>query len=309
MTRRRAPAVSRLIVAGSATITLFAQAAAPKFDSNRAWEHLRQMVAIGPRPSGSVAIDETRKYITKELQAARVTVSEQAWDDETPSGKTHMVNLIATIPGARPDRIVFSGHYDTKSFRQFRFVGADDGGSSAAFLIELARVLKARNNPLTIEIVFLDGEEAVCENWDDCGKPGAPDHTYGSRHYVATAKQKGTLEGIKANVLVDMVADRNLDIRRESNSTPWLTDAIWDAAKRLKLDNVFLPAATPIEDDHIPFLEAGVPSVDIIDLDYPAWHTAGDNLDAVSARSLQVVGDVVLAALPQIEARLGQSAR
>jgi len=298
-----------LIVAGLATITLFAQAAAPKFDSNRAWEHLRQMVAIGPRPSGSVAIDETRKYITTELQAARVTVSEQAWDDETPSGKTHMVNLIATIPGARPDRIVFSGHYATKSFRQFRFVGTDDGWSSAAFLIELARALKARNNPLTIEIVFLDGEEAVCENWDDCGKPSAPDHTYGSRHYVATAKQKGTLTGIKANVLVDMIADRNLNIRRESNSTPWLTDAIWDAAKRLKLDNVFLPAATPIEDDHIPFLKAGVPSVDIIDLDYPAWHTARDTLDAVSARSLQLVGDVVLAALPTIEARLTKPPR
>jgi Zn-dependent M28 family amino/carboxypeptidase len=267
------------------------------------------MVAIGPRPAGSAAIDQTRKYIVSQLQAAGVTVSEQVWDDQTPSGKTHMVNLIATIPGARPDRIMFSGHYDTKPFRQFRFVGADDGGSSAAFLIELARVLKARNNPLTIEIVFLDGEEAVCANWDDCSKPGAPDNTYGSRHYVATAKQKGTLAGIKANILVDMIADRNLDIRRESHSTPWLTDAIWDAAKRLKLDNVFLPAATPIEDDHIPFLEAGVPSVDIIDLDYAAWHTAQDTLDAVSARSLQIVGDVVLAALPTIEARLTKPAR
>jgi Zn-dependent M28 family amino/carboxypeptidase len=297
-----------LIVVASAAV-MRAQTTAPKFDSNRAWEHLRQMVAIGPRPSGSAAIDQTRKYIVGQLQAAGVTVSEQAWDDQTPSGKTHMVNVIATIPGARPDRMLFSGHYDTKPFRQFRFVGANDAGSSAAFLLELARVLKARTNPLTIEIAFLDGEEAVCANWDDCGKPGAPDNTYGSRHYVATAKQKGTLAGIKANVLVDMIADRNLDIRRESHSTPWLTDAIWDAAKRLKADDVFLPAATPIEDDHIPFLEAGVPSVDIIDLDYPAWHTAQDTLDAVSARSLQIVGDVVLAALPTIEARLTKPSR
>jgi glutaminyl-peptide cyclotransferase len=297
-----------VLIAAACTAAVFAQSA-PTFDSNRAWEHLRQMVAIGPRPSGSAAIEQTRAYIVSQLQAARVTVSEQAWDEETPAGKTRMVNLIATIPGARPDRILFSGHYDTKLFRPFRFVGADDGGSSAAFLIELARVLRTRSNPLTIEIAFLDGEEAVCENWDDCGKPGAPDNTYGSRHYVATARQKGTLAGIKANVLVDMIADRNLDIRRESHSTLWLTDAIWDAAKRLRLDNVFLPAATPIEDDHIPFLEAGVPSVDVIDLDYPAWHTAQDTLDAVSARSLQIVGDVVLAALPTIEARIIKTAR
>jgi len=288
---------------------LFAQAAPPKFDSNRAWEHLRQMVAIGPRPSGSAAIEQTRKYIVGQLQTARVAVSEQAWDDETPGGKTHMVNLIATIPGARPDRIIFSGHYDTKLFRKFRFVGADDGGSSAAFLIELARVLKARINPFTIEIVFLDGEEAVCENSDDCSKPGAPDNTYGSRHYVAAARQSRTLAGIKANILVDMIADRNLRLKREGHSTPWLTDLIWDAAKRLKLDAYFQPTSIPIEDDHIPFLDAGVPSVDIIDLEYEAWHTERDTLDAVSARSLQVVGDVILAALPALEARLTKSVR
>src|SRR5207249_8693859 len=217
-------ACSALIVVTLAASMLFAQAAPPKFDSNRAWEHLRQMVAIGPRPSGSAAIEQTRKYIVGQLQTARVAVSEQAWDDETPGGKTHMVNLIATIPGARPDRIIFSGHYDTKLFRKFRFVGADDGGSSAAFLIELARVLKARINPFTIEIVFLDGEEAVCENWDDCSKPGAPDNTYGSRHYVAAARQSRTLAGIKANILVDMIADRNLRLKREGHSTPWLTD-------------------------------------------------------------------------------------
>jgi Peptidase family M28 len=286
--------ISVLIVVSA--ISVWAQTP-PKFDSNRAWEHLRQLVAIGPRPSGSAAIEQTRKYIKDQLAAAGLKVVEQAWDDETPLGRVHMVNLIATIPGTSPNRIAITGHYDTKLFREFRFVGASDGGSSAAFLIELARVLKARKNALTMEIVFLDGEEAVAE-WR------GNDHTYGSRHYVEAARRANMLGSLKAMVLVDMIGDRNLGIRRDSNSTGWLTDVVWGAAARLKLDNYFLPATTTIEDDHLPFIAAGVPSVDIIDLDYEAWHTKGDTLEAVSARSLQVVGDVLLAALPQIEARL-----
>jgi glutaminyl-peptide cyclotransferase len=112
-----------------------------KFDAGRAWEHLRQMVAIGPRPSGSPAIEQTRKYIKEQLAANGLIASEQAWDDQTPLDKVHMVNLVVTIPGARKERIVIAGHYDTKLYRQFRFVGASDGGSSAAFLLDLARVL------------------------------------------------------------------------------------------------------------------------------------------------------------------------
>jgi glutaminyl-peptide cyclotransferase len=280
-------------------LVLLAQAAsAPlKFDSSRAWEHLRQLVSIGPRPAGSPAIEQTRKYIKDQLTAGGVAVTDQAWEDETPLGKVRMVNLIATIPGARKDRLVIAGHYDTKLFRQFRFVGASDGGSSTAFLIELARVLKPRKNPLTIELLFLDGEEAVVE-WE------GNDHTYGSRHYVEAAKRDGALATLKTLVLIDMIGDRDLRIRRDTNSTRWLTDLIWDAAKRLELDRAFITETTRVEDDHIPFLQAGVPAVDIIDLDYEPWHTAKDTIDAVSARSLQIVGDVVLAALPQIEARL-----
>ena len=282
--------------AAIAAVTVSAQGP-PKFDSSRAWEHLRQMVAIGPRPAGSPAIEQTRKYIKDQLTAIGLKTVEQAWDDETPLGRVHMVNLIATIPGATRDRLAITGHYDTKLFREFRFVGASDGGSSAAFLLELARVLKARRNRVTIELVFLDGEEAVID-WR------GNDHTYGSRHYVDLARRDGSIASLKAMVLVDMIGDRDLGIRRDSYSTPWLTDIIWGAAAKMKLGNYFLPAVTTVEDDHLPFLSAGVPSVDIIDLDYDAWHTQRDTLEAVSARSLQVVGDVLLAALPQIEARL-----
>jgi len=281
-----------------AILALQAVTPPPKFDSGRAWEHLRQLVAIGPRPSGSPAIEQTRKYIKEQLGAAGLTAVEQIWDDQTPIDKVRMVNLVATIPGARKERIVVAGHYDTKLYRQFRFVGASDGGSSAAFLLELARVLKARRNPFTIELLFLDGEEARMPDWH------GTDNTYGSRHYVELARRDGSLATLKALVLIDMIGDRDLDIRRDTNSTPWLTNIIWEAARRQDLDDYFVPDSTRIEDDHLPFLAAGVPSIDIIDLDYEAWHTAKDTLDAVSARSLQVVGDVLLAALPQIEAHL-----
>jgi Zn-dependent M28 family amino/carboxypeptidase len=278
--------------------SIAAWAQAPlKFDSNRAWGHLQQVVGIGPRPSGSAAIEQTRKYIREQLAAIGLKATEQAWDDETPLGRVHLVNLIVTIPGASKDRIAITGHYDTKLFREFSFVGASDGGSSTAFLIELARVLKARKNALTYDLIFLDGEEAVVE-WR--GK----DNTYGSRHYVDAAKRDGSLKSLKAMILVDMIADRDLDIRRDTNSTPWLTDIIWNTAARLKLSNYFLAAPTTVEDDHLPFLAAGVPSVDIIDLNYGAWHTQRDTLESVSARSMQVVGDVLLAALPAIEQRL-----
>lgn len=275
------------------------QAPQPRFDASRAFADLKHMVDIGPRPSGSPAIQQTRDYIKAQLTAAGLRPEEQPFDVDTPVGRLHMVNIRATLPGQSTDRgrIVVGGHYDTKRFSEMRFVGASDGASSAAFLLELARALKGRQNPLPIELLFLDGEEATLPDW------GGTDHTYGSRYYVAQAKQAGALKDIRAFILVDMVADRNLDISREQNSTPWLTDAIWSAARRLNRPE-FLEQSSPIEDDHDEFLAEGVPSVDIIDLDYPAWHQPTDDMQHVSAKSLQAVGDVLLAALPTIETRL-----
>ena len=271
-------------------------AGAPAFDAGRAFEHVRQLAAIGPRPAGSAGAVQTRRYITAQLAALGLTATEQSFVAQTPVGSVTMANVVARIPGSRPERLILAGHYDTKLFRGFRFVGANDGGSSTAMLLELARVLKARRNAFTIELAFFDGEESVIEWTGD-------DHTYGSRHYVATAQRDGSLRSVRAMVLFDMVGDRHLTIKRETDSTPWLTDLVWASARRLG-QPAFLPEDFAVEDDHRPFLDAGIPAVDIIDLDYDAWHTKDDTLDQVSARSLQTVGDVFLGALPHIEARL-----
>lgn len=301
MPKSLSPLVTILL---SAACLNAAQPASPTFDSNRAYEDIRQLVAIGPRVAGTPGAAAARAYITKQLQAAGIKVEEQPFEATTPLGRVKMVNLRATLPaaGTAPSgpRLVIGGHYDTKLFKDFRFVGANDGGSSAAFLIELGRALKARASRVPIELLFLDGEEATGD-WE------GTDHTYGSRHYVEAARQAGTLKDIRAFVLVDMIGDRDLVIKRESNSTPALTDAIWSAARKLNRRE-FVNETTPIEDDHLEFLAAGVPAVDIIDLEYStrsgevAWHSKYDTIENVAAGSLQAVGDVLLAALPALEA-------
>ena len=298
LTPLRCLRILRFLFASLAVTACLSAQAPPRFSGDRALAHIRELVAIGPRVAGEPGAEQARTYITQQLAAIGLTAQEQPFEATTPLGRAKMVNLRVSLPGAESGRrrLIIAGHYDTKRFREFQFVGANDGGSSTAFLLEAARVLKDRKNALPIEILFFDGEEAVVE-WTD------NDHTYGSQYYVDAATRDGTLGQIAALILVDMIGDRDLRILRESGSTPWLTEAIWTAAKRLERPE-FADQSTPIEDDHVPFLRAGVPAVDLIDLDYPNWHTKGDTLDKVSAGSLQAVGDVLLAALPDIEKRL-----
>jgi Zn-dependent M28 family amino/carboxypeptidase len=266
-----------------------------RFDGGRALRHVERLVAIGPRPSGSPGAEKARQYVASELKRASVETRVQAFDAETPHGPVKMANVIAVLPGRRPDVIMIAGHYDTKLFKEFRFVGANDGGSSTALLLELARVLARRPRELTYWLVFFDGEEAR-ETWTD------RDSLYGSRHLAAELARTGRLP--RAMLLVDMIGDRNLGIRREGHSTPWLTDLVWAAARRLRYDAHFLPDTLVVEDDHVPFLRAGVPAALLIDFDYPPWHTPGDTPDKVSAESLRIVGEVLLDALPTLEHRL-----
>ena len=288
-----------LVVAAVALLQLAAaESSPPRFDGAMALRHVERLVAIGPRPAGSPAGARARQYIVGELKRASVDAQVRSFEADTPNGRLRMANVIGVLPGRRPDVVMLAGHYDTKWFRDIRFVGANDGGSSAALLLELARALGAGPREYTYWIVFFDGEEAR-ENWT------AADSLYGSRRLAAELGRTKRLP--RAMVLVDMIGDRDLDIRQESSSTPWLTELIWASARRLRYDAHFLPEALSVEDDHAPFLRLGVPATLLIDFDYPPWHTAEDTVDKVSADSLRIVGEVLLEALPSIEQRLSRS--
>ncbi|MGI9108376.1 MAG: M28 family metallopeptidase [Pyrinomonadaceae bacterium] len=281
----------------------------PTYDGERAFAHVRKMVEMGPRPSGSAELARTREYIVAELRAANLKVTTDQFTAKTPAGAREMVNLTAELAGEAPDVIIISSHYDTKFFKEFRFVGANDAGSSTGALIEIARSLAAsgRKPRFTYQFVFFDGEEAVCRNWDDCSTDDAPDNTYGSRRYVEQLAAHGETKRVRALILLDMIGYTNLSLPRESLSTPWLVDIIWATARGLGYAAQFPDTEQSVEDDHIPFLQAEIPVVDLIQLgSYKYWHTAEDTLDKISPRSLQIVGETVLASLPRIEQRLAR---
>lgn len=216
-----------------------------------------------------------------------------------------MVNLIVKIPArdaANAQSVVMlAGHYDTKLFKDFRFVGANDGGSSAAFLMEMGRDLcRTHAYKFTTWLVFFDGEEAIEREMTQT------DGTYGSRHLEQKLAADGDLDRIQAMILVDMIGDKNLDIRRDDNSTGWLNDLLFKTADRLGYARYFpRDQSLAVGDDHTPFIEAGVSAVDIIDFDYGPnesyWHTAEDTLNHCSPESLEIVGRVVSEMLGDLE--------
>ena len=265
------------------------------FNEQRAAADLKTLVDFGPRPAGSEAIERTRTYIVAELQKAGLKPQLDSFDARTPRGFRKMVNIRASRAGSKPSIIALTGHYDTKLF-DFPFVGASDGGSSAAWLLEMARATANLKLENTLEFTFFDGEEAVVE-WT------ADDSVYGSRYDVDRRIREKSLQQLKALILVDMIGDKNLNIKKETQSTDWLKNIIWNTAKSMGYTREFPSDTLEVADDHIPYLKAGVPSVDLIDFDYPAWHTAEDTLDKTSGRSLKIVGDVVYLSLPEIDRR------
>jgi len=275
-----------------------ARAAEPGFSGRRAFADLKRLVAFGPRPSGSPALAKSRQEIIRQLEQAGAQVEEDSFAAATPLGSVPMTNLIAKLPGTRPQVVIVAGHYETKRFDDFAFVGANDGGSSAAFLLELARVLARRKNALTFWLVFFDGEEAF-EQFT------ATDGLYGSRHLVARLTANGELSRVEAMILVDMIGDAKLNICRDHNSTPWLTDLVFQSARHLGYSKYFSDEPRAYEDDHVPFVNAGVSAVDLLDFDYGPnnsyWHTPQDTVDKCSPTSLTIVGRVVLAALEELE--------
>lgn len=265
----------------------------------RALAHVEKIVSFGPHPPGSPAQVQVGDYIVRELESYGVTVHSHSFKPYTPLGRLPMRNIWGEVQGARDSVLLLASHYDSKYFPDFPFVGANDGGSSTGLLLELARVLSAHNpTEFTLWFVFFDGEEAL-QTWTDA------DSLYGSREFVRMLRQKDQLRSVSAMLLLDLIGGRELVLRQDSNSTPWLNELIWRQAALLGYERIFVPfGQVSAIDDHIPFLQAGVPAVDLIDLSYPHWHQPSDTLDKLSAENLEIVGKVVLASLPEIARRL-----
>ena len=259
-----------------------------QFSGDKALAHVQRLVDLGPRTPQSEAIEKSRAYIKQELNSSGWRVTEQPFTDETPRGQVRFVNLIARFGaiGKTTDLFLLCSHYDTKVFDTFRFVGANDGGSSTGLLLELARVLAQQPRLAEkIELVFFDGEEAF-ENFSNT------DGIYGSRHFAHELRQDGSAKSFRGGILFDMVGDRSLDITFPPNSPIKIARDIFASADALKLRNYFTYFDQDVTDDHSPLNAVGIPVVDVIDFHYPPWHTADDTMDKISAQSLQIVGSV-----------------
>ena len=264
-------------------------------DGLQVLRHTREIVRHGPHPPGSEAQRKAGEYIAGQLEALDLQVDTHTFRPVTPRGRLRMTNIRGILPGRDERVLILASHYDSKFFDTFEFVGANDGASTSGLVLELARVLVQENSTgLTLWFVFFDGEEAVRE-WSSA------DSLYGSREFVKREKNRGNLRKVGAMILLDLVGGKDLRIFQEGNSTPWLNRIIWDQASRLGHERIFRPTGrTSVDDDHIPFLRAGIPAVDLIDLSYAHWHKPSDTLDKLSGPNLEVVGAVVLASLPEI---------
>ena len=278
------------------------------FNGERAMDHARKQIDFGPRPPDTPQLEKARAHIVNELKSYGLTVTLEEFTADTPQGKKKMANIVAEIPGETKKSILIASHYDTKFYDDMRFVGANDPASSVGTLIEIGRVLASlpEKPKVTLKLVFFDGEEAFCEGWDQCSNAERPDNTYGSRHYVSQLRAKNELENTGAMILLDMMGYKKLELGRDPSSVRWLQDIIWATGRELGYKDVFIDREEGVGgDDHEAFLQAGVAAVDLIQLStYPYWHKAEDTIDKISAHSMKVVGDTVLASLPKIQARV-----
>jgi glutaminyl-peptide cyclotransferase len=285
------------VVLFTATLVTIVFAQTPRGKSFNGAEALAltgRAVAFGPRPDGSAAIEKLRSFIRLQLAASGGEITRDTFTATTPDGPLPMENIIARFRGKSGRAIAISGHYDTKKLE--KFVGANDGGSSTGFLLELATVL--RNQPRTddIYLIFFDGEEAL-HDWSDT------DSVYGSRHLAEKWNADGTGRRLKALINIDMIGDKNLNMVWDTSSSATLRNLVWDAADSLGYKQYFPREGGPIEDDHMPFLNIGVRALDIIDFESQNtfWHNAQDTMDKLGAHSFEVVGNVLVKSIKELE--------
>ena len=265
------------------TLTVFPTLISPSFEGERAYADVLTQVSFGARVPGSDGHTKIQEWIQAELESA-------GWQVEIQTSESlgHPIENLVAYRSAESPQIILGAHYDTRMFadsdpdpaQHTNFVpGANDGASGVAVLLELARTLPQESVP--VWLVFFDAEDnGRIEGWD---------WILGSREFV-----KNNPVQPRAVIIVDMIGDADLNIYKERNSNPDLTDEIWTVAKELGYDNKFIPEYKhSMIDDHTPFIEAGIPAVDIIDFDYPYWHTVQDTPDKVSAESLSAVGETL----------------
>jgi glutaminyl-peptide cyclotransferase len=261
-------------------------------DSQRAMGYVRDIVAFGPRPVGTPAHARVEEYILNHVRGAGAQVETDEFYADTPAGRLRMRNIIAKFPGRKDGVILIGSHYDT-NYPLRNFVGANDGASSSGLLLELANQLKRKDGKLpghSVWLVWFDGEETI-EAWTET------DGLYGSRHLVEKWQKDGTLKQIRALILTDMIGDADLNIERDTTSSPELKQLALQAAKNLGYEKHFFARELVVYDDHVPFVRAGVPSIDLIDFNYGPQnafhHTPEDTLDKLSTERIGIVWRVV----------------
>jgi glutaminyl-peptide cyclotransferase len=264
------------------------------FSGAAAFDFARACVDFGPRPAGSDANHKLQAYILQHVKVAGAQVTEDNFTASTPRGPLAMKNILVKFPGRSGKAIAITGHYDTKPFPGRNFVGANDGASSTAVLLELVQALAGQPRTDEVDLIFFDGEEAFGE-WSDT------DSVYGSRHLAEVWKKDSSWIRFKALINVDMIGDKDLDILQDTNSDVGLRKLVWSAAAALGYQKYFTSMTEPMDDDHMPFVRLGVPSLDVIDFDYKPWHKDTDTLDKISPMSLEIVGKVMLESIRRLQ--------
>jgi glutaminyl-peptide cyclotransferase len=277
---------------GILLLYLATAASASEFSGQKAFDFTAKAVSFGPRPPDSAAIHKLQAYILAQLKTRGCAITEDSFMAKAPQGPVPMKNIICKFAGKSGKAIVLSGHYDTKTIPGF--VGANDGGSSTGFLLEMAEVLGGAPRQDDIYLLFFDGEEAYGE-WSDTNS------LYGSRHLADQWYRDGTLRKVKALINVDMIGDKDLNLAWNSGSSLPLQTMVWTTAAKLGYAANFPHTGGVTGDDHVPFIDRGVPSLDLIDFDDDYWHTTGDTMDKLSPKSFQILGNVVVAVLKELE--------
>jgi Zn-dependent M28 family amino/carboxypeptidase len=302
-----------LILLLTATNSQAQKTIAPHFNGQAAYNLTAELLKVAPkRFNGSPGHQKAEEFIKQHFtaEAAKGNLETDTFTASTPAGLQTMRNYIVKFPGKKDGIIVLASHYETNyPLRDIEFYGANDGAATTALLIEIGNVLRAHPpEGYSVWLVFDDGEEAVKEWFSNNGK----DNTYGTRHLAAKWSNDGTLTRIKAFIVADMIADKDLNIDHSDNSAPWLSDILKQAAKNTGHSANIFKYSEPEEDDHLPFAQRGVPVLDVIDAHYGPvtdaapegyHHTAQDTLDKISAKSLQISGDLFLEMIRLIDQR------